>query len=413
MLKKISVLIVTFILTINFNVFAESDIITIDQAIEMASEDQSVIDNIDSKIDKLWDNYYAAKDRKKMIESTLASLESFEELYEKKYEDGDSLTVEESIELEGYMKKYGDEPPKYTNQEMLDLYIKPRDFGYKSAYAEIQKLKNTKQTIMPSIESNIREIYNQVITFQATLDLQEAYLALNTAQHEEMTLKYDLGEVTYDDLILSELNLLILNMQVEQLENNMDSVKMKFNKLIDVSVTEAFTLVDTLSSIEDIFDVEPLHNSLDVYLEDALINRSEVKNARIDYEVKEREDSIIKDYLSNELLTDRVNAEIALVEASFNLEQAKATVIDDISDGYLSMMTYWNDYLLSVESYKLQLVSYDDMNTRYELGQISSMDLSFADYQVEQAKNKVETNLRNYLLSVEKMAIASGIGPAY
>jgi len=412
MLKKMSVLIIAFLLTINCSVFAESDI-TIDQAIELATEDQSVLERIDSTMQKLWDNYNAAQERKKQIESTLASLEAFEELYEKKYMAGESLTPEESIELEGYIKKYGDEPPNYTNQEMLDLFIIPRDFGYKSAYAEIQKLRNTKQTVIPSIESNVRELYNQVISFQAALDLQESYLTLNIAQHEEMILNYELGEIKSEDLILSEMSLSIMTMQVEQLTNNLDTLKMKFNKLIDVSITEEFVLIDTLSSVEDIFAAEPLHNSLEVYLDQALMNRAEIKNARIDYEIKEREDSIIKDYLSNELLTDRVSAEVALVEASYNLEQAEALVVDDVSDGYVTMMTYWNDYSLSVESYQLQVDTYEHIKTQYELGQISSMDLYFADYQLEQAINKVESNLRNYMLSIEKMAIASGIGPAY
>ena len=412
MLKKMSVLIIAFLLTINCSVFAESDI-TIDQAIELATEDQSVLERIDSTMQKLWDNYNAAQERKKQIESTLASLEAFEELYEKKYMAGESLTPEESIELEGYIKKYGDEPPNYTNQEMLDLFIIPRDFGYKSAYAEIQKLRNTKQTVIPSIESNVRELYNQVISFQSTLDLQESYLTLNIAQHEEMILNYELGEIKSEDLILSEMSLSIMTMQVEQLTNNLDTLKMKFNKLIDVSITEEFVLIDTLSSVEDIFAAEPLHNSLEVYLDQALMNRAEIKNARIDYEIKEREDSIIKDYLSNELLTDRVSAEVALVEASYNLEQAEALVVDDVSDGYVTMMTYWNDYSLSVESYQLQVDTYEHIKTQYELGQISSMDLYFADYQLEQAINKVESNLRNYMLSIEKMAIASGIGPAY
>ena len=412
MLKKMSVLIIAFLLTINCSVFAESDI-TIDQAIELATEDQSVLERIDSTMQKLWDNYNAAQERKKQIESTLASLEAFEELYEKKYMAGESLTPEESIELEGYIKKYGDEPPNYTNQEMLDLFIIPRDFGYKSAYAEIQKLRNTKQTVIPSIESNVRELYNQVISFQAALDLQESYLTLNIAQHEEMILNYELGEIKSEDLILSEMSLSIMTMQVEQLTNNLDTLKMKFNKLIDVPITEEFVLIDTLSSVEDIFAAEPLHNSLEVYLDQALMNRAEIKNARIDYEIKEREDSIIKDYLSNELLTDRVSAEVALVEASYNLEQAEALVVDDVSDGYVTMMTYWNDYSLSVESYQLQVDTYEHIKTQYELGQISSMDLYFADYQLEQAINKVESNLRNYMLSIEKMAIASGIGPAY
>lgn len=399
---------------INFNAFAESDNnITVDQAIEMATEDQSAIEKIDDTIDKLWDNYNAAIDRKKQIEATLDSLESFEELYDKKYEDGETLTAEEALELEGYIKKYGDEPPKYTRQEMLDLYIKPRDFAYKSVYAEIQKLKNTKQTIIPSVELDVRDLYNQVVAFQATLALQESYLVLKTAQHDEMLLKYDLGETTSEELIVSEINLSIQNMQIEKLKNSLDTMEMKFNKLIDAPVTEEFVLVDILSSVEDIFDTEPLHKSLEVYLEEAILNRTEVKNAIIDYDIKEREDSIIKDYLLNELLTDRVNAEIALGQASFNLEQAEATVKDDISDGYISMMTYWNDYLLSVESYKLQMNSYEDTNKRYELGQITSMDLALVDYQVTVAQNTVESNLRNYLNSVEKMDKASGNGPAY
>ena len=53
------------------------------------------------------------------------------------------------------------------------------------------------------------------------------------------------------------------------------------------------------------------------------------------------------------------------------------------------------------------------MNNRFEVGQITSTDLSLVDYQVKMAKNTVESNLRNYLNAVDKMDKASGIGPAY
>lgn len=411
--KSISLLIVFTLIFSSFVLAEEENTITVEKAIEMATEDQSAIEDLDDVIDDLWDSYYAAKAGKQQIESTLEALENFEELYEKKYEDRDTLTYEESYEILAYQAMFGKEPPKYTSQEMLDNFIKPRDFGYRTVYAEIQKLKNTKKTINPSLDIGVRDLYNKVIDLQATLELQESYLAISISQHEQTTLKFNLGQASSEDLKVSELNLSILNMQIEQLRNSLDTLEMNFNKLIDTSVTDKLVLLDTISIVEDIFVVEPLHKELSVYLSDAMMNRLEVKNARIDYGVKEFEDSTIKFYLSNELTSDRVTAEIALIQATYNLEQAEATVKDNVSDGYISMMTYWNDYLLSVESYKLQVKSYDDMNNRFEVGQITSTDLSLVDYQVKMAKNTVKSNLRNYLNAVNKMDKASGIGPAY
>lgn len=411
--KSISLLIV-FMLVFSTFVFAEEDnTITVEKAIELATADKSAIEDLDDAIEKLWDSYYAATAGKRQIESTLRALNDFEELYDKKYKDGESLSIAETYELEAYQMMFGKKPPHYTSQEMLDNFIKPRDFGYKAVYAEIQKLKNTKKTIEPSIEKGVRELYNQVVSLQSTLALQESYLEISTSQHDQAILKYQLGQLSAEELKVSELNLQILNMQIEQLRINLNTLEMNFNKLIDVNLIDKYVLTDTTSLIEDILVVQPFHKDLDTYISDGITNRSEVKNARIDYDVKEREDSIIKDYLSNELSTDRVNAELELIKATHNLEGVEADVKDNISDGYISMLTSWNDYLLSVNSYKLSVKNYDDMTQRFELGQITKTDLSLVEYQVEIALNTVESNVRNYLNSVDKMDKASGIGPAY
>ncbi|MBI9014989.1 MAG: TolC family protein [Clostridiales bacterium] len=411
--RVVSLLLLSIIFTGSFAFADENTIITVEKAIEMATEDSSNIDKIDDSIEKLWKNYRAAIEGKNKIQESLNTIEKFRELYEKKYDEKEILTLEEEIELKAYTNIFGKLPPVYSGQEMLDNFIKARDFGYYSLYAEIQKLKNTRKTINPSMEAGVRNLYNQVIGLQNTLKLQEEYLAISKEKHEATQMKYDVGQVSAYDVKISELNLNVLEKQIEQLQINLDTLEMNFNQLIDAEVTMKYVLEDTIDSVEDIYAVEPLHNELDVYLADAIQNRSEVKNARISLGVKEREDSIIKMYLTNELLTDRVNADIALIKAQNDLEVAEASVKDNVSDGYIQTLTYWNDYQFSIESLKIKQNNYEDMLKRNELGQVIDSDLALVKYQVTMAEDAVKTNLRNYLNSIDKMEKATGIGPAY
>ena len=406
--KSVSLLIILTLVFSSF-VYAEEETLTVDKAIEMATEDQSSIEDINDAIEKMWDGYYAAKAGKRQIEATLSTLDRFEELYDKKYKDGESLDAFETMELEGYQLAFGDEPPNYTGQEMLDNFIRTRDLTWKSVYSEIQKTKNQRSTIMLSIEKATRDLYNQVVSLQTTLSQQEVYLGISRTQHEQLVLKHSLGQVSDADLKNSEQNLMILEKQIEQISINLDTLEMNFNSLIDATVTQKFIFTDTV----DTLTVEPTHKKLDEYLEAAIINRVEVKNARIDLGVKEREDSIIKNYLKNELLTDRVNADIALITATYALEQAEVTVIDNISDGYISMMTYWNDYQLSLESLELSKNNLADIEKRFELGQVTQTTVDLTTFSVLTAENTVKSNLRNYLNAVDKMDKASGNGPAY
>ncbi|WP_240839650.1 TolC family protein [Acidaminobacter sp. JC074] len=409
MIKRSVSLLIVFTLLFSSFVFAEEEILTVEKAVELATEDQSAIEDINDGIEKLWDGYNAAKDGKKQVESTLSTLDRFEDLYNKKYVDKDTLDAFETAELEGYQMAFGDEPPHYTGQQMLDNFIRTRDLTWKSLYGDIQKTKNTRTTIMPSIEKGVKELYINIVALQTTLAQQETYLSISQTQHDQLVIQHGLGQVSDADLKNSEQNLLILEKQTQQLGIQVANLEMSLNQLMDVPVTAKYTLVDTVESLE----IEANHKTLDEYLDAAIINRTEMKNARIDLEIKEREDSIISQYLKNDLITDRVNADIAVITARHALEQAEADVIDDISDGYISMMTYWNDYQLSLQSLEIAKKNLSDIEKRLELGQVTQTTVDLTAFSVLTAENTVKSNIRNYQNAVDKMESASGNGPAY
>lgn len=408
MIKKRITLILLAVFMLSTVSFGEE--LSLEQAIEMATEDTGNIDNLNDVIEDLWDTYYSAQEGKRMIQKNLDAMADFETLYNKKYKDKENLSPEETFELEMYQMMYGETPPKFTNQEMLDQFIKPRDFGYKAVYIEIQKLKNTRSTINLNIESGVRGLYNQVIELQDLLALQTNYLEIAQEQYQQDLLKYEVGDISEDTLEISALNLKVLEYQIKQLEININTLEMNFNQLIDRNVLETVTLVDP---IEGVTTVEPIHKPLETYLSDGIINRAEIKNARLDLEVKKREESIIKNYLRNELLTDRVNSEIAVIQTSYALEQTEAEVKDNITDGFIETSSLWQDYMMSISDLEIKKNNYQDMKERYEVGYINKTTLDLIEYQVKMAENTVKSNLRNYLSAVDKMDKASGLGPAY
>lgn len=408
MIKKSITLILIAILAFGTISFAEE--LNLEQAIEMATEDTSNIDTLNDVIEDLWDTYYSAQEGKRMIQKNLDTMADFEALHDKKYKDKESLSPQETFELEMYQMMYGETPPKFTNQEMLDQFIKPRDFAYKAVYIEIQKLKNTRTTINLNMEAVVRGLYNQVIELQDLLLLQTNYLEIAQEQYQQDVLKYEVGDISEDALEISALNLKVLEYQIKQLEININTLEMNFNQLIDRNVLERVILVDP---VDEITTVEPIHKSLETYLSDAIKNRAEIKNARLDLEVKKREESIIKTYLKNELLTDRVNAEIAVIQTSYALEQAEAEVKDNITDGFIETSSLWQDYIMSISDLTIKTNHYKDMSGRYEVGYINKTTLDLIEYQVKMSENTVKSNLRNYLNAVDKMDKASGLGPAY
>lgn len=411
--KSVSMIIVLSLLLSTF-VYAESDdILTIEKAIEMALEDRSSVNNLDDSIEDLWKNYNSAVDGKRQIEANISTLNKFEKLYKKQYIDQENLSPDELYELEVYQSIYGDEPPNYSSSTYFELFVQPRDFTYYSLYAEVQKLKNTRKTIDPNIERAVKNLYIQVLELQATVELQNEYLEISTQQHDQLDKKHSLGQVSTDELVSSELNLEILSKQIEQLNLNFDSLLMNFNQLIETNITETYRFVDYLITDVDKYSFSSIHRTLDEYLDDGIMNRAEVKNARIALDVKEREDSIIKDYISVELSSTRINSDIALLIALNDLEVAEANVTENITDGYINMMSLWKEYLLSVETYNLANNNFNDMNNRFELGQVTNLDLILVEYNLKLAENTVDNNLRNYINAVTKLDDASSIGPAY
>lgn len=409
--KSISVLLIAVMMFSSFAFAEEKTELTIDMAVEMATKDKSSITKMDDTIESLWKSYRSALGGRNQITEMMDVNARFKILYDKEQND-ETLTAEESQTLRLYKMTLGSEPQEYSSDQMYS-FVKTKELLPASLYAEIQKLKNTQKTIEPSTEMGVRTLYNQVVGLQSTIDQQKLYYDINVEKHEALVTKNKLGQVSDHDLKVSELNLEVQKLQLVQLERNLDSLEYNLNQLMDAVITDKYILVDPVDSLENIFTAEAMHKTLDEYLDLAIQNRSEVKNARLDYNVKKNENDTIKMYIKQELLTNRMEAEIAFIKAENALESAEKTVKDNIADGYIDVMSKWNDYQLSIDAYKIKENSYNEMKSRYDLGQVTQTDLKLVEFQKIMASDTVKSNLRNYLNAIEKMDKATGIGPAY
>lgn len=411
--RIISIFLVLMMMFSMFTSFAEETVIEInvEDAVTSANADTAAVDGIKDAIEMLWDQYKMADAAAKQIQDYLDVIKKFEKLHDKK-EEGESLSFQENAEYKIYQQMFGDEPPKYTKQDMLDNYIKNRDFPKQSIYAEIKKLRDTRDSIPTSIELGVRGLYAQLLSLQNAIATQEDLLAINESRHNSLKLKFEAGTVAEYDLIVSGINLEIQKLEIEKIRNSFKILELNFKQLAKLDLAVEYVYEDTLN-VEDIMVVEPIHNELDYYLGKALVNRAEIKSAQYDNVVKVSEEIIIKHYLINELYTDRVNAKLAVDETVDAMLSAEASVTQNIYDGYTEVISYWNDYEYNLEAYRVASDSYDDFALMYELGQIVNDDLSMIGFQLKIAEDNIETSIRNYHDAVYKLEKATGLGPAY
>ncbi len=408
MIKRISILVMCILMLINIDVYAEEDlIVTVDEALKISTDSLDKQDAIDEKIDKLWDAYYQAKSRKEQFELTLENLENYEELYDKKYKLNETLSLEEQTELEGYMKKYGDEPPYYTNQDILEEFIIPGELLQTSIYAEISKLRNELDMIENQVSINTMMQYNQLLSIYDSVDLSEELLRISHESLLENTLKWTLGEISEYEFNIMKFEDSISVMEHEVLLNKQENTEMIMTSLISDSVMIDIEYVDYLNGIEDIYNVSPNHQELEDYLSSGLSNRVEIKKAQIDLEVKQNEFEVVTSYLSNELLSLWVDADIQLEEAVHIYDTSLINVQEDITNNYLMMLSSWNKYLDATENYHLTISDYEEALLNYDLGEIVQLDMDIVESKLLMYENQVRLALRDYKFQLLKLNISS------
>lgn len=381
---------------------AVNEIYTVSQLVEKAYDIDLNHITIERTLDDLWKQRNELLGVKNQIQDTLDALEKYKVLYKK-----NTLTIEDQRNLMIYKAMFGEKPPEYSGQEMLDLYIKNRDFSHANLLLEYTKLENTKNLIKPTLEVNLYNLAMQIVELRDTQTLQKQYESIQKQKWVASKLKYDKGLISKAEYDKLSNETSILMYQIRQLDNNLASLELQINKLTGLDLNSKVTYTNEFL-ISESYKLKTISE----YTNMALINRNEVKNAQLTYDTDKMELEIIKQYLSDQLLTDSINYTNDVIKSESELKLAKANVQKEIVSLYSELIK--QDQLLKAQSkvYQKEKKSYDNSKLMYEKGLISKSDFELLTYKYNAAYNTYKTTNRKMGLLLYKMEHATSIGPS-
>ncbi len=413
MRKPVAVfLILAVILMFQCNVFAEADqensslILTLDECMDKAIAYNHHDEILKQQLEDLWEQHNELFAMSHAIQEQLDVLDRYEFLYDKSIGDL-SLTIDEENELLAYQTIFGPKPPVYSSTQMYEQFIKNRDIPHYSVWAAIQNIETSRRVISASIESGVKQIFDGLIDMQDMLTIQEQLYENMKKQNEQMLTRYNKGMVSEINKYMSDCALEKQKLSIDKTKRSIDNMMMLLKQQIGIPLNQEIEL-----SYVKAKGVKQA-NTYNTYLNKALSNRNEILTAKMDLQTTKRENDIMKQYITNELLVERMESDMALDEKQIAYDEAVNNVTLDISYGYKDVQLKFSNFFISIEKLQNAERQYKEAEMRYEKGLISLADLWNVEISYSQAKLEYNRAMRDNNNAVYKLNAASGIGPGY
>ncbi|MCR4436280.1 MAG: TolC family protein [Clostridiales bacterium] len=384
--------------------------LTLQQAVDKTLGNTNSLNVIDQNIKAMWVQEDALMQLSNARQQQLDAIADYKRLYEKVKKGeplGQGSDLLEAARYAAYQQIYGPVPPDIPPDQMFDDYIRDRDITHYSLWAEIQKLKTTKEVTKNTVAIGARQLYEQVLVLQDSLALQQELYGNMSGQYEQMLVKYRQGQASGLEKELSGLGLEQQKLEVNKLARTLDNVEMMLKQQTGIPLTAKISLKadGALAAVQ----LKPYED----YLNKALSGRSEILNAKMDLQVKQRELDIMKEYIRDEKMPERLEVQNAADEKSNALKEAVNTVTGDLSTGYADVKLKQKEIDIAQEQMDNALRQYNEGNLRYQQGLLPLSTLWNLEISLTNCKIAYNKAVRDFNSAVYRLETASSVGPGY
>lgn len=404
----VTAIISCFILgTINLSYAADTKEITLEQAITKTIANSHSLDELDFQINSMWIQRNDLLESAMQIQSVLDDIENYRDLFDRKNSD-EGLSILEQKQLVMYIEIFGPRPPEMSSAELFHTYIKSRDFPSYSIYGAYENACTNRKLTEASIKSGVRKLYDSILDMQDTINLQQQLYDNMLKQHEQLEKKYATGYTSSIEIYLSENSLNQKELDLYKIKRSLENLKMSLKKMMNIPLNEDISFLPYSNT--KIYYKQDTYN---IYLNRALENRSEILIAKMNLKVKERELSIMKQYITNEQADERIEAQLAYDEKKIAYDEAIGLVQADIYSGYNDVISKKVNIDITKKKYENAQKQYKNEQICYNDGLISNATLINMQIALTQAKIEYNDAIRNYDSALCRLDDASGIGPEY
>lgn len=380
--------------------------LTLKDACEKAVIDTYGLKQMDKSIENLWKQESQLMTLSNSIQEQLDKLSRYTSLYEKRAK-GQTLTIEEQNDLLIYSYMFGDKPPLFSGEEMYKQYISNRDMPHYSTWAQIQNLKRSREVTKLTLEDSIRSLYATVLYLRDLQNVTTQSLKTMEKEYKNIMLQYEKGLISEIERYQCQVSLDKKRLELKKQNRNKENTEMLLKKRCTIPASQEIELESSgITSGTQLL-------SFKVYRDKALKNRNEIVTAKMELSVVTRELDIMKQYLTNPLLYERMELQQKADNALFSVTQGTNAVLEDIQWAYADAISKKTQVSIAKKAFENAKTNLTIAEKQYMLGLIDIIAVWNAKDSAYTSEINYSKALRDFDYAYYKINLASGLGPKY
>lgn len=336
--------------------------------------------------------------------------------------DGQALSEAETFLLEMvYVPAFGELPTEGFVDPQDDDYdsdsMSSRDDFYNMKYAPlaslseinlgIWQLENILGTIDYSLISEVNSLYTGTIATKAAFEETNSNFNVVKKQLNESEAKLIAGQMSQFDYDQEKLDYDIAYLDLYSSYRNYENLEMQLKSMLGLSYEDKIVYADELllKELPELMDY-------DYYLEEALANRIEIKNAQIDLDSKEEiYGYLVRGYGRSQ--SESIEQAMEVNNAEYALEKAKVDVEINIYEGYNDVLNKIDAYNVTLDNLELTLDQYEQAKVSFQQGLMNETSLEMVDFGYKMSVISKDSAYRDLQLAYMNLQEAITDGPAY
>lgn len=384
--------------------------LSLEAAIKRGVDSSSQLSSIDLSIKKLWRVTNEDKSFKELTAVTQNELDELDEYYklsERKTHFDDLNHYEEDL-LVKYRDKYGDAP--YYRQTLYENYLNGRTFSNYSSWLQVLSLKDSYDTSRAKLEGDIQAMYYNLLYFNEMYQSLEDSLNTMQKQYSGIVLKQEKGLVSELDRYKFEVELNKKRLQLQKSKRNREYQELVLKQACGIERSQAIELISKDAGLNKGHKLDTYKN----YLDKALVQRSEVVNAKLQLDVYKQELEYYDKYIRQQYAFARTNLQQQLEDAEFAVTQRILNVTSDIQAAYTDARSVQSQLEIKKRDFQNKESDYNIAEKKYSQGQLSLIELWNARGAASNAEIEYKKAQRDSAYCFYRLEeLACKLGPGY
>jgi len=393
--KRVATMILVIFLLMSSVIYADNGRLNMQDALELALKNSPDIMKYTNTIKTLERDYADTVLSSRSLKDSLEMDERFRKLSRKLVR-----TPEEELEyklLKSILINY------MSTSQRLQLTITSE-----LSPSNMQYMLNINRNMLQSKKDNIAlsvyKSYNNISKTEESIRIKNRLVNSMESSLKSANLKYLQGKISYYSLLLIKLDDQKAKIDLNKLLTEKEKNIAEIHKALGVSLNNKYNEY----RIDSIPEVSSIKSSQE-YVDLALANRQDIKNAQNYYDIEEKEFEITKKFYYYETNINHKNALLELNGAKDNMESTRITVQLQVINLYSNLENQLNNMKKAKVNLELSQAKLKELQSKRNLGLATELELTNANISLTQSEIQYITTQRDAWLAKMNLDIACGI----